>query len=142
MTKIIPPTHCPSCDSVLELVNEQLFCRNHDCPAQWDKKVINFASTLKIKGLGPATVSKLFLEKYSDLYELTKEEISELLDSEKLGEKLYIEIQKSREIALVSGQSLPHGHGWIIGAQVRQGGVHIGGRRINGLAMLRIRNIK
>ena len=102
MTKIIPPTHCPSCDSVLELVNEQLFCRNHDCPAQWDKKVINFASTLKIKGLGPATVSKLFLEKYSDLYELTKEEISELLDSEKLGEKLYIEIQKSREIALVS----------------------------------------
>ena len=59
MRKIIPPTNCPSCDSELEFVNDQLFCKNDSCPSQWDKKVVNFASSLKIKGLGPAAVSKL-----------------------------------------------------------------------------------
>ena len=48
--EILPPTQCPSCDSVLEWVNDQLFCRNGSCPAQNSKAVEHFAKTIKIKG--------------------------------------------------------------------------------------------
>ena len=75
MRQIVPPTNCPACNSELELVNDQLFCRNPQCPAQWDKKVEHFASTLKIKGLGPATLNKLQIQDYQELYTLTVDEI-------------------------------------------------------------------
>ena len=96
MTEIIPPTSCPTCASVLELVNDQLFCRNKLCPAQSAKRVEHFAKTLKIKGLGPSTIDKLGLSDYHDIYSLTQEEISSTLDSEKLGTKLFQEINKSK----------------------------------------------
>ena len=87
MKQIIPPTDCPACGSTLELVNEQLFCRNTKCPAQWDKKLEGFASTLKIKGLGPATISKLGVESLPELYELTVSDIQDRIHSERLAEK-------------------------------------------------------
>ena len=101
MKQIIPPTDCPACGSTLELVNEQLFCRNTKCPAQWDKKLEGFASTLKIKGLGPATISKLGVESLPELYELTVSDIQDRIHSERLAEKLYDELQKSKSSKLV-----------------------------------------
>ena len=79
MKQIIPPTNCPCCDSILVYRNDQLFCENIGCSAQWDKKVEHFASTLKIKGLGPATLNKLQIEDYAELYELTVSEIEEMI---------------------------------------------------------------
>jgi NAD-dependent DNA ligase len=87
---------------VLELVNDQLFCRNSLCPAQSAKKLEHFARTIKIKGLGPSTIEKLGLETYNDIYSLSQEQISELLDSEKLGTKLYYEIEKSKSVDLTT----------------------------------------
>ncbi len=101
MTTITPPTNCPCCDSILELVNEQLFCRNTKCPAQWSKKLESFSSTLKIKGLGPSTISKLGVESLPELYELTVSDIQDKIHSEKLAEKLYDELQKSKSSKLV-----------------------------------------
>ena len=101
MTTITPPTNCPCCDSILELVNEQLFCRNMKCPAQWTKKLESFSSTLKIKGLGPSTISKLGIESLPELYELTVSDIQDKIHSEKLAEKLYDELQKSKSSKLV-----------------------------------------
>jgi DNA ligase (NAD+) len=101
MTTITPPTNCPCCDSILELVNEQLFCRNTKCPAQWTKKLESFSSTLKIKGLGPSTISKLGIESLPELYELTVSDIQDKIHSEKLAEKLYDELQKSKSSKLV-----------------------------------------
>ena len=101
MNVIIAPTNCPCCDSELELVNEQLFCRNQYCSAQWSKKLESFASTLKIKGLGPATLVKLQVQDYPELYELTVDEIQQRLGSIKLAEKLYDELQKSKSSKLV-----------------------------------------
>ena len=101
MTTITPPTNCPCCDSILELVNEQLFCRNTKCPAQWSKKLESFSSTLKIKGLGPSTISKLGVESLPELYELTVSDIQDKIHSEKLPEKLYDELQKSKSSKLV-----------------------------------------
>ena len=101
MTTITPPTNCPCCDSILELVNEQLFCRNTKCPAQWTKKLESFSSTLKIKGLGPSTISKLGVESLPELYELTVSEIQNRIHSEKLAEKLFDELEKSKSSKLV-----------------------------------------
>ena len=96
MTEIVPPTSCPTCASVLELVNDQLFCRNKLCPAKSAKRVEHFAKTLKIKGLGPSTIDRLGLVDYHEIYSLTQEDICSTLDSEKLGTKLFQEINKSK----------------------------------------------
>ena len=101
MTTITPPTNCPCCDSILELVNEQLFCRNTKCPAQWTKKLESFSSSLKIKGLGPSTISKLGVESLPELYELTVSDIQNRINSEKLAEKLFDELEKSKSSKLV-----------------------------------------
>ena len=102
MTEIIPPTNCPACNSVLEFVGDQLFCQNNSCPAKSAKRLEHFAKTLKIRGLGPSTIDRLGLEDYQDIYSLTQEEISFLLDSEKLGTKLHNEIQKSKSVDLIT----------------------------------------
>ena len=71
--KIVPPTTCPSCDSSLELVKDQLFCRNNCCPAQNSKKVQNFCKKLKIKGFGEKTVDQLAIVSITELLQYTAE---------------------------------------------------------------------
>ena len=100
MSSIQAPTNCPSCDSELVWVNHLLYCRNIVCGSQLDKKIEHYAKTLKIKGLGPAAISKLPLSDLSDIYLLTKAEIEEALSSEKLADKLFAEIQNSRSAPL------------------------------------------
>ena len=83
------PTDCPSCGSKLEQVNSQLFCRNISCEAQSSKKVEAFAKKMKIKGLGPSTISKLELTHISEIYELDKDYLVSIL-----GDKTGTKIQK------------------------------------------------
>lgn len=90
------PTNCPSCNSSLVLVNDILYCRSSDCGSVNKKQVEHFATTLKIKGLGPAAVEKLQLSSPLDIYELTLSEISEGLNSEKMAAKLLDEIEQSK----------------------------------------------
>jgi NAD-dependent DNA ligase len=94
---ITEPTSCPTCNSILELVNDQLFCRNNDCEAKTSKLIEHFAKTLKIKGLGPKTIDKLPLNSISDIYSISKNEISSEI-GEKLGTKLYEQIEKSKSV--------------------------------------------
>ena len=105
MREIIPPTNCPSCSEVLVWEKDQLFCHNTKCSGKTSKKIEHFASTLKIKGLGPKTVAKLQIIDYFDLYEMPLETMIDALQSEKLGVKLYREIQASKIVDLV--QLLP-----------------------------------
>ena len=100
MQQIFAPTTCPSCDSSLEFVNDILYCYNKMCPAQWGKKLEHFGSLLKIEGFGPATIRKLEVDDYPELYELSTEDISSKLGSEKLASKLYDEIEKSKSVDL------------------------------------------
>jgi len=100
MTQIQAPTNCPSCSSLLEEVNFVLFCRSASCGAKQAKQIQHFAKTLKIKGLGEATISKLALADISDIYTLSKDEICDMLGSTKLGEKLHTEIEISQQASL------------------------------------------
>jgi NAD-dependent DNA ligase len=97
--KIVIPTNCPSCDSILEDVNGQLFCRNNECPAQNTKAVQHFAKVLKIKGLGPKTILKLDLNSIADIYSNGIDHYIETM-GELVGTKLYKEIADSRKADL------------------------------------------
>jgi len=110
MTTIKAPTNCPSCGSTLEWSNHLLYCKNTLCSSQAAKRVEHFAKTLKIKGLGPATIAKLGLTDVADIYMLTEEIIAESLNSNKLAEKLMFEINNSTDAPLnllLPGFSIP-----------------------------------
>jgi NAD-dependent DNA ligase len=95
LTIIVPPTECPSCDSELELVKDQLFCRNNSCTAKTSKQVEHFVKTMKIKGFGPKTIEKLGLESILELYSLTEEHLVSIM-GKTMGAKLYATMDSSR----------------------------------------------
>jgi DNA ligase (NAD+) len=95
MTKQIQiPTKCPSCNSDLEQVNSQLFCRSKSCPAQSIKKVEAFVKKMRIKGLGPASISKLGFVQPIEIYETELDTYVEVL-GEKIGQKVFNEVENS-----------------------------------------------
>lgn len=100
MQEIIPPTTCPSCESELTWRKDILYCINDTCESKSQKAIEHWAKSLKIKGLGPSTISKLEIESIIDLYELTEDYISVSLGSEKLASKLFLEIEKSKSATL------------------------------------------
>jgi len=94
--KIEIPTTCPCCDYTLELVNDQLFCRNTACGAQLNKKLEHFTKTLGIKGFGPKTVEKLNLADITEIFYLDLAEVTAALGSEKTAAKLLDEIERAK----------------------------------------------
>ena len=87
------PSECPVCDSKLERIKDQLFCRNSDCGATAQKKILNYAKKRKILGLAEKSIEKLGLTKIVQIYELKEEELKSALGAN--GTKIYKEIQKS-----------------------------------------------
>lgn len=98
--KIEAPTNCPSCNATLTWKNDLLFCENMSCSGKGAQRIEHFAKTLKIKGLGPATIAKLGIESFFDIYNLSLENIIALLGSEKIAVKLYEEIKGSVQAPL------------------------------------------
>lgn len=98
--QISAPTHCPSCgkSETLEFVNDRLYCRNKQCPAQASKGLEHFVKTAKIKGFGPATLAKLDLTNIPDLLSLSEEYMISVL-GEVIGKKLFIELQNFKSTA-------------------------------------------
>jgi DNA ligase (NAD+) len=100
--KIEIPTTCPCCSYPLELVNDQLFCRNTACGAQLGKKVEHFCKTLGIKGMGPKSVEKLDLQDLTELFYLDLDSVTEALASEKTALKLLDEINRAKTADLAT----------------------------------------
>lgn len=100
--KIEIPTTCPCCDYKLELVNDQLFCRNTACGAQLGKKVEHFCKTLGIKGMGPKSVEKLNLQDLTELFYLDADSVITALGSEKTAHKLLDEIERAKSADLAT----------------------------------------
>ena len=96
MQKIEIPTECPCCFYKLEIVNEQLFCRNLSCEAQLGKKLEHFTKTLSIKGFGPKTIEKLGLADITELFYLDRDLVIEALGSKKVADKLLDEIERAK----------------------------------------------
>lgn len=77
-----------------------LYCFNPDCIGISAKVVEHFSKTLKIKGLGPASIQKLGLSRIRDIYDLSIDECILKLNSEALGTSVYTQIQESKEADL------------------------------------------
>lgn len=98
--KIEIPKNCPCCDYPLELVNDQLFCKNPSCSAQLNKKLEHFSKVLGIKGMGPKTIEKLNISDITELFYLDRATVINLLGSEKIADKLLNEIEKAKSASL------------------------------------------
>jgi DNA ligase (NAD+) len=76
------PTHCPSCNSVLENNGVQIFCRSKSCPEKQVQQILHFISTVVIDGLGESLVRRLFelkkVQSIEDLFKLQEEDIANL----------------------------------------------------------------
>ena len=97
---IFAPSHCPSCDSELVWENDLLYCRSTTCGEQQYKVVEHFAKTMKIKGLGPASIRKLGWTCPSEIYLASADSILASLGSEKVTNKLMGEIVNSIDAPL------------------------------------------
>jgi DNA ligase (NAD+) len=107
--KIKIPTNCPMCDGDLELVNQQLFCKNIKCAAKSSKKLLHYAKTMKIMGLGEKTLEKLEVNSIPDLYTLSEFTVLEKL-GDKVGTKILAEIGKTKTASFstfLSAMSIP-----------------------------------
>jgi DNA ligase (NAD+) len=103
------PDNCPACDEELVKLGEDVDwrCINPECPPQIRQRIEHFASrdALDIEGLGEAIVDQLVTEglirNYSDLYELTKDQLLPLERmAEKSAQNLLDAIEKSKEQSL------------------------------------------
>ena len=78
------PTICPYCGAVLVEVGANLVCPNKKCKPRVVAKITNFAckNGFDIEGFSEMTASQLFdaygLEKFSDLFKLTEEDLLKL----------------------------------------------------------------
>jgi len=107
--KIEIPSNCPNCNSVLDMVNDQLFCRNPTCTAKSLKNILHYVKTMKIMGLGEKTLEKLDVKTISELYDYDREHLVTKL-GDKIGTKIYNEIEKSKETTLskfLTGMGIP-----------------------------------
>ena len=100
--KIEIPTTCPCCAYPLELVNDQLFCRNTACGAQLNKKLEHFCKTLGIKGMGARTIEKLQLADITELFYMDRDMVVESVGSEKVADKLLAEIENAKAADLAT----------------------------------------
>jgi DNA ligase (NAD+) len=100
---------CPSCGGDLDRVKDQLYCRSSDCTNQNTSKIVKYAKVMGIKGLGSKTVEALKLLDIKDIYELSEEELCDVLGS-KTGTKIYEQIIQSLSTkvgTLLSAFSIP-----------------------------------
>ncbi|MEZ4742202.1 MAG: NAD-dependent DNA ligase LigA [Bdellovibrionota bacterium] len=100
------PELCPSCQSPLEFDEVKLYCRNQvNCPAQQVGTILNWIRCAGIDDLSEKRLNALMqinlIKHMSDLYKLRKEDFLRLpLTKEKMANKLYDNIQKSKNLPL------------------------------------------
>ncbi|MBM88184.1 MAG: DNA ligase (NAD(+)) LigA [Gammaproteobacteria bacterium] len=107
--EIIPPSHCPACDSPVEKDGDVLLrcSAGITCPAQKKESLKHFASraAMDIVGLGSKLIEKLvdvaLLDSVADIYELKIEKLA-VLDrlGPKSSQKLIQAIEKSKTTTL------------------------------------------
>ncbi len=92
--RIEPPTRCPSCDTEVLKIDEEVDyrCQNPECPAQLRERLIWFAGRdqMDIDGLGEKAIHQLadagLINSFGDIFTL-KDQREKLLELERMGER-------------------------------------------------------
>ncbi len=101
--EVLKPTVCPACGQILEEVGAHLFCPNRKCTPRVVAALDHYASknAMNIDGFSESTalllVEKKGVEKPSDLYRITAEDLAELEGfKDKKIQNLLTAIEKSK----------------------------------------------
>jgi DNA ligase (NAD+) len=100
--EFLSPTHCPECNSLLEMDGEYLVCPNKsNCPAQVSGAIKQWINKLGIKEWGNSAIEALcesgLVEDPADLYSLSYEQLSNLQMSGRIvGRKAEIMLENIR----------------------------------------------
>ena len=105
--KFLIPKTCPSCESEVEIRDIRLFCVNDNCPGKNKEIILNFIVKIGIEDLSSKRLDELIhaklVKNIPDLYRLS---VSDFLGldkvKDKLAEKLYENIQKTKETDLIT----------------------------------------
>lgn len=105
--KFIRPSHCPSCNSELVVKEIRLVCVNDFCPGKNKEVILNFIVKIGIEDLSSKRLDELLrvglVKTIPDLYRLSVNDFMGLEKvKEKLAEKLFENIQKTKETDLVT----------------------------------------
>lgn len=100
--KLNVPTNCPSCESLLQIDDIWLNCVNKDCPSKVKEEILNYIHKAGIDDLSDKRLEEMIKQglvtHIPDLYTLTVEDFFKLDKvKEKLAQKIYNNIQKSKE---------------------------------------------
>lgn len=108
---IIFPTHCPSCKEKLIKNGAYLECDNKNCHGELLGSISKWVEKTGIKGIGEAILLEIAKE-IKDVSELYSSDetlyIKAAKGSEKVGKKIYKEIQKTRNLPLATFLSALH----------------------------------
>lgn len=101
------PQVCPSCKTPLIFDDVRLKCPNNlFCPAQQLRDILNWISAVEIEDLSEKRLAMLvelgLVKSKADLYRLSIDDLLKMpLTKEKMAQKLFDNIQKSRTLSLV-----------------------------------------
>ncbi|HLT22218.1 MAG TPA: NAD-dependent DNA ligase LigA [Bacteriovoracaceae bacterium] len=99
------PAHCPSCESVLVIDDIWLNCINKNCPSKNKEEILNYIHKAGIDDLSgkrlDEMINKGLVARIPDLYKLEIDDLYKLDKvKEKLAQKIYGNIQKTKELKL------------------------------------------
>lgn len=100
-------SHCPSCDSHLEKIGPNLFCKNPNCPEMNKDKIVHFCSreAMNIEGISEKTIdlfyNNLGVKSVVDLYSINKTQLLSLPSfKDKKADNFLNQIEKSKDVEL------------------------------------------
>lgn len=105
--KFLIPTHCPSCETVLEIKEIRLMCPNNKCPDKIKEDILNFISKIGIEDLSvkrlEEMIKKGLVSNIPSLYKLTKDDLLTLdKTKETLATKIMGNIEKTKKTDLTT----------------------------------------
>lgn len=101
------PEQCPSCSSGVSEVDIRLICENEECPAKNKESILNYFRKMGIDDISSRRLEEMLdkglVKKIPDLYYLNVGDFYKLEKvKEKLANKLFENIQKSKKVDLVT----------------------------------------
>lgn len=99
------PTKCPSCNGDLEIEGAYILCPMLECQGKTVGGLAKWFAATKIRGIGPSILAELINLGITDpakLYAADRSVFDKAAGSEKNGEKIFQQVQESRNIDLAT----------------------------------------